>query len=152
MTEHAPFPRLVKRAHGFYRSLWEPSDPEIKRLFVELASSSLAFGRLQHIANETGVPYKTLQDWRAKLIENPFYCHKYPQKVFRRGFRRISRSKLRNRSAPNTLKRTATVLDLSSKLILSEPCGPKLEEILRQDEPTSKNSCTATGLRFVYPM
>ena len=80
MADHAPFPRLVKRAHGFYRSLWESSDPEIKRLFVELADSALPFGRLQQIANETGVPYKTLQDWRAKLIENPFYCPRYPQK------------------------------------------------------------------------
>ena len=72
--------RLVKRPHGFYRSLWDSDDPEVQQLFAELAQITLPFGRLTQISNETGIPYKTLQDWRSNLLKDPSYTPGYPRK------------------------------------------------------------------------
>ena len=82
MAAPPPFPRFVKRPHGFYRSLWDSTDPNATRLFTELAKPELPFGRLQQISNETGIPYKTLQDWRGKLTTTPSYKPRYPRKGF----------------------------------------------------------------------
>ena len=72
--------RLVKRPHGFYRSLWDSDDPEVQQLFAELADIRLPFGRLTQISDETGIPYKTLQDWRSHLLKDPAYTPRYPRR------------------------------------------------------------------------
>ena len=72
--------RLVKRPHGFYRSLWDSDDPEVQHLFAELADIRLPFGRLRQISDDTGIPYKTLQDLRSHLLEDPAYTPQYPRR------------------------------------------------------------------------
>ena len=76
------YSRLVKRPHRSYQDLWLSEDPSVKRLFTELSQPAMPWGRLKEISGETGIPFKTLQDWRARLKENPAYKPAYIQKGY----------------------------------------------------------------------
>lgn len=74
-----PFPRLTKRIHRTYRNLWESEEEHIKSLFQELArEEKMPYGRMKAISEQTGIPQKTLEDWRRRLTNNesvpPLYC------------------------------------------------------------------------------
>ena len=74
-----PFPRLTKRVHRTYRNLWESEEEHIKSLFTELARADrMPYGRMKTISDQTGIPQKTLDDWRRRLRNKepvpPIYC------------------------------------------------------------------------------
>ena len=67
------YPRLVKRQYQEHRNVWRSSDPVIQNLFSELSSPErLRPGVIQQISAETGINYKTLESWRAKLKSGDF--------------------------------------------------------------------------------
>ena len=68
------YPRWGKRSKRNYEHLFASGDPKFQELRSELASHApLDSGRLEQIADQTRINFKTLEGWRTKLRENPDY-------------------------------------------------------------------------------
>ena len=74
------YSKLKKRSYSKYLYLWQENNEGFQHLLLELGSDGrLRKGRLKEIAEETAIPYKTLESWRARLRTNsdwrPEYGH-----------------------------------------------------------------------------
>ena len=76
--EQVQYQCLIKRPHNVYKFF---KKPEAITLMSELANQGrMPLGRLKEIANQTGIPYKTLETWRAKLRVDPNYFSEHGHK------------------------------------------------------------------------